>query len=171
VNTSVPAVVLKMFHGGLGVARSLGRLGVPVYGVHDDAQAPGARSRYLREVWKLDLDATPAAEAVAFLLERADGLDRPILFATDDSGGLFVAENAAALEAGFRIAVPPVEVVRSLASKQGLTRVCAEHGITTPATAFPRSRGSATAASSTSAIASTGATAPTSCSTRIRGSA
>jgi predicted ATP-grasp superfamily ATP-dependent carboligase len=41
VNTSVPAVVLKTFHGGLGVARSLGRLGVPVYGVHDDARAPG----------------------------------------------------------------------------------------------------------------------------------
>lgn len=59
-----------------------------------------------------------------------------MLYATDDAGGLFVAENATALEAGFRIAVPPVEVVRSLASKQGLTRVCAEHGIATPARHF-----------------------------------
>ena len=37
---STPAVVLKfdqnpMHHGGLGAIRSLGRLGVPVYGVHE----------------------------------------------------------------------------------------------------------------------------------------
>ena len=49
---STPAVVLKfdpnvMHHGGLGVIRSLGRLGVPVYGVHERPWAPAASSRYL----------------------------------------------------------------------------------------------------------------------------
>ena len=43
---STPAVVLKfdqnaLHHGSLGVIRSLGRLGVPVYGVHEGAWAPG----------------------------------------------------------------------------------------------------------------------------------
>jgi D-aspartate ligase len=52
-NTSTPAVVLKldpnvMHHGGLGVIRSLGRMGVPVYGVHEGRLAPAAGSRYLR---------------------------------------------------------------------------------------------------------------------------
>jgi D-aspartate ligase len=37
--TSMPVVVLKvgryaLHHGGLGVIRTLGRVGVPVYGVH-----------------------------------------------------------------------------------------------------------------------------------------
>src|SRR5438128_891931 len=41
VDTSVPAVVLGLHYGGVGVARSLGRLGVPVYGVDYDARAPG----------------------------------------------------------------------------------------------------------------------------------
>ena len=46
-DTSTPAVVLKldpnvMHHGGLGVIRSLGRLGVPVYGVHEGPLAPAA---------------------------------------------------------------------------------------------------------------------------------
>src|SRR6184192_4272155 len=40
VDTSTPAVVLKLdpnpfHHGGLGVIRSLGRLGVPVYAVSE----------------------------------------------------------------------------------------------------------------------------------------
>jgi hypothetical protein len=48
---STPAVVLKfdpnvMHHGGLGVIRSLGRMGVPVYGVHEGPWAPAANSRY-----------------------------------------------------------------------------------------------------------------------------
>ncbi len=51
-DTSTPAVVLKfdqnvMHHGSLGVIRSLGRLGVPVYGVHEGPWAPAASSRYL----------------------------------------------------------------------------------------------------------------------------
>ena len=41
IDTTTPAVVLKfdpnvMHHGGLGAIRSLGRLGVPVYGVHEE---------------------------------------------------------------------------------------------------------------------------------------
>jgi predicted ATP-grasp superfamily ATP-dependent carboligase len=127
-----------MFHGGLGVARSLGRLGVPVYGVHHDRRGAGTGSRYVRDVWQIDLDGA-AAETVEALLERARGLDRPVLIATDDAGGMFVAENAEALTQGFRFVMPPVEVTRSLASKEQLARICAEHGVATPATSFPRS--------------------------------
>ena len=52
VDTSTPAVVLKlvpnvMHHGALGAIRSLGRAGVPVYGVHEGPWAPAASSRYL----------------------------------------------------------------------------------------------------------------------------
>ena len=53
VDASTPAVVLKfdpnvMHHGGLGVIRSLGRIGICVYGVHEGKFAPAANSRYLR---------------------------------------------------------------------------------------------------------------------------
>src|SRR4029077_16215471 len=49
---STPAVVLKfdqnmLHHGSLGVIRSLCRLCVAVYGVHEGAWAPAASSRYL----------------------------------------------------------------------------------------------------------------------------
>ncbi|MGH3911543.1 MAG: hypothetical protein ACRDRM_12005, partial [Pseudonocardiaceae bacterium] len=69
LDTSTPAVVLMldrtaMQHGGLGAIRSLGRLGVPVYGVHDKPLAPAARSRYLhgRWFWRLPTDDTENVE-------------------------------------------------------------------------------------------------------------
>ena len=51
-DTGTPVVVLKvgryaLHHGGLGAIRTLGRVGVPVYGVHEDRLAPAAASRYL----------------------------------------------------------------------------------------------------------------------------
>src|SRR4029453_1266745 len=52
-DTTTPALVLKMgylplHHGGLGAIRSLGRVGVPVYGVHEDRFTPAAMSKYLQ---------------------------------------------------------------------------------------------------------------------------
>jgi predicted ATP-grasp superfamily ATP-dependent carboligase len=50
MDCSVPVVVVGLADtAALGVARSLGRLGVEVHGVHDSMTAP-ARSRYFRQV-------------------------------------------------------------------------------------------------------------------------
>src|SRR5215213_3512499 len=70
MNTARPVLMLKLYyHGGIAAVRTLGRLGVPVYAIHDDARAPAARSRYLREVLEWDFDGTPGAESVEFVLE------------------------------------------------------------------------------------------------------
>jgi hypothetical protein len=70
VDLSTPAVVLKfdpnvMHHGGLGVIRNLGRLGVPVYGVHEGPWAPAANSRYLqgRAFWQPSPDDADRVQA------------------------------------------------------------------------------------------------------------
>ena len=102
-NTSTPAVVLKldpnvMHHGGLGVIRSLGRLGVPVYGVHEGPLAPAASSRYLRGrcFWQPGPD--DAERIRAGLLTLADRIGRPaVLLPTDDAGAIFLAEHGADL--------------------------------------------------------------------------
>src|ERR1700690_77343 len=59
LDTRFPALILKasrdfIHHGALGVARTLGRLDVPVYAVVEDAYTPLATSRYLTKafVWK-----------------------------------------------------------------------------------------------------------------------
>ena len=52
LDAKYPALILKMspnviHHGALAVARTLGRLGVPVYAVVENAYVPLALSRYL----------------------------------------------------------------------------------------------------------------------------
>ncbi len=50
VDPSVPVVVLGVHHGTLGIARSLGRLGIAVSCVDGDRSHPALASRYLRRV-------------------------------------------------------------------------------------------------------------------------
>jgi hypothetical protein len=72
-DTSVPLVVLQfapwLHHGGLGIARTAGRLGIRVYWIHGQTWAPpGALSRYVHERTFCDADA-PAEASVEYLLE------------------------------------------------------------------------------------------------------
>ena len=141
----VPVVVLKFdpnvfHHGALGIVRSLGRLGIPVYAVQEDRWAPMAHSRYLRRSlpW---MDAAADRANVTRLLELGRTLgERPILIPTDDVASIFVAEHRPELESSFRFPVVDPTVVRSLCSKQGLYHLCKQFGVPAPETWFPRSR-------------------------------
>lgn len=139
---STPVVVLvSSQHGGLGIIRSLGRVGVPVYGVHQDRWEPSSHSRYLRGVFCWDFSSASAVNSVSFLLEVAKQLGRrPILLATSDITALFLAENATALEEGYIFSSPPVEAVRNFSSKKQTSDLCQKLGIPTAETALPQSR-------------------------------
>ena len=62
-NQTTPVVMLRSgHHGGLGIARSLGRLGVHVYSVDAARWEPAFSSRYCRGRFVLSLeDDTPQA--------------------------------------------------------------------------------------------------------------
>lgn len=148
LDTSTPAVVLMldrtaMHHGGLGAIRSLGRLGVPVYGVHDTPLAPAARSRYLhgRWCWRLPTDDTDNVERLkAGLITLAERIGRrSVLIATDDAGAFFLAEHGAALRPWFLFPGPPRELPRRLTDKHALYQLCRELGAPGVATARPGS--------------------------------
>ena len=108
LDMAVPALVLKLCpnvvqHGALGIIRSLGRFGVPVYARVEDRFAPAAMSRYLTGafIWEsVGLDADSPMTWMATVGER---LGRPaILVPTDDLAAAFVAEHADAFsENGF----------------------------------------------------------------------
>src|SRR5262249_56370516 len=122
-DTRAPVVVLKfdpnvMHHGGLGVIRSLGRRGVPVYGGHGGPWAPAANSRYLhgRCFWQPSPD--DADQVRAGLLRLAGHIGRPaVLFTTDDAGAIFLAEHGDELRQWFLFANPPRDLPRRLARK------------------------------------------------------
>jgi predicted ATP-grasp superfamily ATP-dependent carboligase len=135
---STPAVVLKfdqnmLHHGSLGVIRSLGRLGVPVYGVHEGAWAPAAGSRYLagRFFWQPHPD--DPQRVLSGLLDLASRIGRrAVLYATDDAGAIFLAEHGDALREAFLFPAPPDDLPRRLAGKYSMFQLCRDLGVPTP---------------------------------------
>jgi D-aspartate ligase len=138
VRPSAPAVVLKldrnvMHHGGLGVIRSLGRLGVPVYGVHEGPFAPAASSRFLHGRYFWNPGADDAARIRDGLLRLGDRIGEPaVLFATDDAGAIFLAEHGEVLRSQFLFPDPPADLPRRLAGKYSLYQLCRELEVPTP---------------------------------------
>ena len=141
-DTSTPVVVLGCFgHGGLGVTRSLGRLGVPVYCVDADRYTPAFFSKYCRGKFQWDLHGAPAAEAVRFLRKLGAIIGRrSVLIPTSDIGAMFVVEQADRLRDLFMFPDTDAGLVRSLCSKKEMYHLAKKCGVPTPETAFPQSR-------------------------------
>ena len=143
--TPAPVVVLKfdpnvMHHGGLGVIRSLGRRGVPVYGVHEGPWAPAASSRYLhgRCFWQPSPD--DADRVRAGLLRLSERIGQPaVLVPTDDAGAIFLAEQGDDLRQRFLFPDPPRDLPRRVAGKHSLHELCRELGVPSPRAAVPES--------------------------------
>ena len=143
LDTNTPAVILKldhnvMHHGGLGAIRSLGRLGVPVYGVHEDPLAPAARSRYLhgRWIWRLEPDDLQRVRAGLVTLAERIGR-QSVLIPTDDAGAIFLAEHGTDLRPYFLFSDPPRDLPRQLAGKYTLYQRCRELDVPCAAAALP----------------------------------
>ncbi len=144
-DVSTPAVVLKfdpnvMHHGSLGVIRSLGRMGVPVYAVLESAWAPAGHSRYLRGkvLWR---PAGQSADRIrSGLLRLAELIGRPsVLIPTDDAGAIFLAEHGEYLRGAFLFPHQPASLSRRLAGKHSLHLLCAELGFPSPRSCLPSS--------------------------------
>jgi len=149
VDTSIPVVVLAWAHGSqdassgsgaLGVARTLGRLGVPAYLVHDRGVLPVSFSRYWKGTFAWDPSAPPD-ESLRFLAEigrRAGG--RPLLLQTTDPAAIFVADHAGVLEERFEFPRVSPTLIRGLANKWQMFLAAKQSGVPTPETILPRSR-------------------------------
>ncbi|WP_405880388.1 ATP-grasp domain-containing protein [Streptomyces sp. NBC_01136] len=142
----VPGLIVKfgdypLHHGGVGAIRSLGRLGIPMYAITEDRYTPAAASRYLRRAFVWPTTGTEEPERlVEGLLRIGRRIGRPtVLVPTDEEAAVLIAEHQD--ELGDRFLFPRVDakLPRRLASKQGLHELCEEHGIPSPAAAFPQS--------------------------------
>jgi predicted ATP-grasp superfamily ATP-dependent carboligase len=133
-------VIAPGYHGH-AIARSLGRLGVPVYGVHADRRSPSARSRYWRGNYFWNLAEAPPSASVNWLLQLGCTLgERPVLMPTDDASCVFLADNAAVLGEAFRFPTQPPGLARKLSSKKMMYALAQKHGIPAAATLFPSNR-------------------------------
>lgn len=143
LDTGTAVVVLKMTtdliqHGVVGIARSGGRLGVPVHWVHNETAAPAARSRFMTAAHPLPPGPGTAEHWTEHLVRVGRTIGgRPVLVATDDASTALLAEQADRLEPLFRFPRPPAGLVDRLVDKRGLHELCLQAGVPTPAAQFP----------------------------------
>ena len=144
-DTAVPVLVLKLSrnaiqHGTVGIVRSLGRRGVPVFACVEDRFAPAAVCRYLKHAFVWQNRAPNPQPVLMQLAAIADRLGRrAILLPTDDAGAAFVAEHSAALEKWFLFPRLAKALPRRLANKRELHALCKSIGVPCPEAAFPAS--------------------------------
>lgn len=132
------AIVIGSDYSALGIVRSLGRHGIPVWVIREGGHASASLSRYARR--RLSWPGETEAERIALLAELAQaGLDGWTLYPTSDEGAALIARNEAALGGHFRLTTPCWETMRWAYDKR-LTHSLAERtGIDQPWTACPRS--------------------------------
>jgi predicted ATP-grasp superfamily ATP-dependent carboligase len=140
-DSSTPVVVFGCFRqGGVGIVRSLGRLGAVVHCVDADPDTPAFASRYCmgRHVW--DVNGAAPEESVRFLLALGERIGRrAVLIPTSDNGAMLAAEYARDLADRFIFPEVDPQLVRALCSKEQMFHLAQRHGVAVPATAFPRS--------------------------------
>jgi predicted ATP-grasp superfamily ATP-dependent carboligase len=91
------ALVLGANYRGLGMVRSLGRRGAPVWVALTDEHRVACASRYVRRTIRCPSAGDERAAALVALARR-EGLSDWVLFPTDDETGLFLARHAGVLE-------------------------------------------------------------------------
>jgi predicted ATP-grasp superfamily ATP-dependent carboligase len=139
VAPTIGAVVLGGDYQGLGIARSLGRRGIPVC-VLDDERSIARFSRYTgRAVHVTDLrDERRTVETVLALGERF-GLEGWVLFPTREETVAALSRHRDRLGQCFRIPTASWEVVRWAWDKRNTYRRAEQLGIPTPRTWYPQS--------------------------------
>jgi D-aspartate ligase len=143
LDTRFPALIFKastVNHGAVGIARTLGRLGVPVYAVVEDCCTPLASSRYITKSFVSKSWLTDRETFLNKLSTIAEIIGRPtILIPLDDLSAIFIAENATALSQWFLFPRLPGGLPRQLANNESLYSLCARIGVPCARSVVPRS--------------------------------
>jgi predicted ATP-grasp superfamily ATP-dependent carboligase len=134
---AIGALIVGGAHGSLGLARGLGRRGIPVCFVSDDHRI-AKYSRYVGRAF--DWPGPTDESALAFLLGLASRhhLDGWVLIAAGDAELRLISQHHAELSSVYRVTVPPWEIGRWAHDKQLTYQRAAALGIDYPKSYDPR---------------------------------
>jgi D-aspartate ligase len=140
---SVPIFVLRsnddiFQHGPLAVARSAGRLGIPVHGVCRSRWEPIGLSRFTRPGNARVGSDLPDDQKLEALLAVGSRLGPAVLIPVDDPSTVFVEDHATALRQHFLFPEQPANLSQRLSSKREMHDLCRDLGIPTPTCSFPQ---------------------------------
>ncbi len=133
------ALVVGGDYQGLGIARSLGRRGIPVV-VLDDERSIARASRYVRKSVRVPAlrDAGETVDALLEVNERL-GLEGWVLFPTREETVAAISANRERLLESYRVPTPSWETVRQAWDKRATYSLADELGVDAPRCWFPRS--------------------------------
>lgn len=138
-HTQTPVVILNCKIGGLAILRSLGRLGVPIYGIDDDPGSPVMRSRYFKKKLYKRFDENEQEDYLHFVVELGKTIGKKsLLIPTSDELAVFVAENSGELRNYFLFPDFDGQLAKDLISKKEMFAIATRQNIPTPSTLFPR---------------------------------
>jgi predicted ATP-grasp superfamily ATP-dependent carboligase len=142
---STPVVLLRaVSHLGVGLARSFGRWGVPVYAVESGAMTPAFYSRYCTAHFSWSLEESAPEDTLAFLVSIARRLGRrAVLLPTRDQAAIFMAEHRESLEPWFKFWRMSPDLTHSLCSKRVFYAMAERFGVPVPETYFPEAHAEA----------------------------
>jgi len=138
-------VIFRGGYGAVGIARTLGRLGVPLYLIAQVGMStPVSSSRYWTKEMRWDFSRSEE-ESVSFLLDLGGSLQsshgtRAILLTLADWVAIFIERNRDQLRERFVFPESVRPVVHTLLNKWEMHQLATEHGIPTATTAGPVSR-------------------------------
>ena len=117
VPSSVPALVAGGGLNALGVVRSLGQVGLPVWVLNTDAHSPAMRSRYGRPCAVASLEGEAFMADLCAAVSRAGG--RAVLFLTEEKTVSTVSALRSQLPNGVRVRLPEHARLMHLMHKKG----------------------------------------------------
>lgn len=134
-----PVLVLNCKIGALAIMRTLGALGVPVYGVDENESTAALKSRYLKKSFIKTLNPAKPQEYLEFVLAIGKIIGKQsILIPTSDELSVFVAEYSKELATAFIFPDNTAELLDALADKVKMFNLAIEHDIPTPNVIAPQ---------------------------------
>jgi predicted ATP-grasp superfamily ATP-dependent carboligase len=133
------AIVTYMSYSGLGIVRSLGRRGIPVFAVDPDLGQLGMSSKFCvrRQCPRIEESADQNFD---FLLQLASSLpEKPVLFPTGDNLIHGYSAREEALKPYLRLTTPSSDIIQKISAKDALFRTARENSIPVPETFIPKS--------------------------------
>jgi D-aspartate ligase len=132
----VGAIVINGHYSGLGIVRSLGRRGIPVWFLKGHNPLAVA-SRYARR--RLPWPEENEVRQRDYLLSLGERyrLDEWVLFPSGDAQAALIARHHDALQGRFRLTTPPWDVFRLAYDKRLTYRLAEDLGVDYPWTRYP----------------------------------
>jgi len=129
-----PVFVMNLYYTGIGIARNLDGLGVDVFGLSSEPDAPGRHSRFFRHVYTVPNSRDePRALYERLMQIRQEHALAPVVFPTRDADVLFLHNYADPLSQHYCLP-PSREPAALLMDKLRLAALAQERDIAAPKT-------------------------------------